>query len=98
MHKLMTVTMPNGEIWGVPVDMIARSRATYYAHDFDGDVERSLAEDTIPLFESDEYEIQDWAENNMNWSDFNGHQIKVCDTPDPDLQEAWINGGKGFVR
>lgn len=52
MHKLMTVEMPDGSKWGVPVEMIARSRAAYYANEFDGDVERSLAEDTLPLFES----------------------------------------------
>ena len=96
MHKLMTVKMPSGEVWGVPVAMIARSRATHYASEFDGDVERSLAEDTIPLFESDNYEIQDWAVNNMNWSDFDGHQIKVLEAPAPDFQDAWMEGDKGF--
>ena len=97
MHKLMTVEMPDGSKWGVPVEMIARSRATHYAHEFDGDVERSLAEDTTPLFESDDYEIQDWAVNNMNWEDFDGHQVKVESAPTPDFQEAWMNGDKGFV-
>ena len=98
MHKLMTVKMPSGEVWGVPVAMIAHSRATHYAKEFDGDVERSLAEDTMPLFESDDYEIQDWAVNNMNWSDFNGHQIKVFEAPAPDFQDAWMEGDKGFFN
>lgn len=97
MHKLMTVTMPSGEIWGVPVGMIARSRATHYASEFGDDVERSLTEDTIPLFESDDYAIQDWAVNNMHWSDFDGHQIKVADSPSPDFQDAWMTGAKGFA-
>ncbi len=97
MHKMMTVEMPDGSKWGVPVEMIARYRATHYAREFDGDVELSLAEDTIPLFESDDYEIQDWAVNNMNWSDFDGHQVKVESAPLPDFQEAWMNGNKGFV-
>lgn len=97
MHKLMTVEMPDGSKWGVPVEMIARNRAAHYADEFDGDVERSLAEDTIPLFESDDYEIQDWAVNNMNWSDFDGHQVKVADAPAPDFQEAWLSGEKDFV-
>ena len=97
MHKMMTVEMPDGSKWAVPVEMIARSRATHYADEFDGDVDRSLTEDTTPLFESDDYEIQDWAVNNMNWSDFDGHQVKVSDAPNPDFQEAWLNGSKGFV-
>ena len=97
MHKLMTVQMPDGSKWGVPIEMIARSRATHYASEFDGDIERSLAEDTLPLFEKSDYAIEDWAKNNMNWSDFDGHQVKVEDAPTPDFQEAWMNGETGYV-
>lgn len=97
MHKFMTIEMPDGSVWGVPVDMIARHRAAHYASEFGGDVERSLTEDTLPMFESDEYEIQDWAANQMNWSDFDGHQVKIKDAPPPDFQQAWMNGGKGFA-
>ena len=97
MHKLMTVEMPDGSKWGVPVEMIARSRATHYASEFGGDVEASLAEDTLPLFESEDYEIEDWAKNNMNWSDFDGHQVKTSDAPPLDFQEAWMSGATGYV-
>lgn len=96
MEKLLTVEMPDGSKWGVPVEMVARSRATYYAREFDNDVERSLSEDTIPLFEEDTSEIIDWALNNMNWSDFDGHQVKISDAPKPNFQAAWENGKKGF--
>jgi hypothetical protein len=37
------------------------------------------------------------AKNNMNWSDFDGHQVKVADAPAPDFQEAWLNGKTGYV-
>lgn len=77
MKKYMTVTVQDGSKWAVPVEIIARNRATYYANEFEGDIEKSLAEDTIPLFEMDEYEIQNWAVWNMTWSDFDGHQVKV---------------------
>jgi len=96
MHKYMTIQLPDGSKWGVPVEMIARNRASHYAKDFGGDVERSLAEDTIPLFESDDYAIEDWALNNMDWNDFDGHQVKLVDAPTPDFQEAWMNGETGF--
>lgn len=97
MHKYMTIEMPDGSKWGVPVEMIARNRAAHYAHEFDGDEARSLAEDTLPLFESDDYEIQDWAVNNMNWSDFDGHQVKLEQAPTPDFQDAWMSGSKGYA-
>lgn len=98
MHKYMTVEMQDGSIWGVPVEMIARNRAAHYAGEFGGDVERSLAEDTVPLFEADNYEIRDWAANNMNWMDFDGHQVRLKDAPPPDFQEAWMNGKTGFAE
>jgi hypothetical protein len=97
MNKYMTVKLDDGSIWGVPVEMIARNRATHYASEFDDDVERSLKEDTLPLFDDDDYEIHDWAVNNMNWSDFDGHQVKLQDAPTPDFQEAWNSNDKGFA-
>lgn len=95
--KVMTVEQEDGSKWAVPVDMIARNRAKHYAHEFGGDVEASLAEDTLPLFESDEYEIQDWAVNNMNWSDFDGHQFKVEGAAPQNFERAWMDGAKDFV-
>lgn len=95
-HKHMTITLENGEVWGVPVAMIASNRAAHYAKEFDGNVERSLAEDTIPLFNSSDYDIHDWAVNNMNWSDFTGHQVKLKNGQGIDFQEAWMNAEKGL--
>ena len=90
--------MQDGSVWAVPVDVIARNRAEHYAKEFDGDVERSLAEDTIPLFDADNYEIEDWASNNMLWSDFDGLQVKVSDIPHiGPSEEWWSNGSKGFL-
>lgn len=95
--KALTVTMPDGSVWAVPVLMVATNRAIHYANEFDGDIERSLAEDTLPLFESDQYEVTDWAVNNMNWCDFDGHQIKIKDAPKPDFQDAWMCGEKSVI-
>lgn len=95
--KALTVTLPDGSIWAVPVMVIAADRAKHYAHEFDGDVQRSLDEDTMPLFDSDPFEIEDWAVNNMNWSDVESHAFKHKDAPKPDFQEAWINGEKNVV-
>ena len=91
LSKKYVTTMEDGSKWAVPVVAIANSRAEFYAKEFDGDFSRSLAEDTIPLFESDEYEIEDWAQNNMNWSDV--REIAVCvSMPDCDYDEGWVNG------
>jgi hypothetical protein len=91
MEGLYIVTMPDGSEWGVPIEVIARDRAAHYAHEYDGDVERSLQEDTYPLFLSDHYEIHDWAANNMNWEDVEPHSKRLT-FADTDYQEGWCNG------
>jgi hypothetical protein len=95
--KTLLVEMPDGSVWGVPVDIVARDRAAHYAKEFDGDINRSLAEDTIPLFADDIHELYDWAANNMNWSDVETVAVKVRDTKPmtrADMQDAWVNGDK----
>lgn len=97
MKRFMTIEMPDKSIWSVPVAIIASSRAEYYKHEFGGDVFRSLNEDTIPLFESEEYEIEDWAQNNMNWKDVSAHAVMI-QGGSVDYQEGWVNGEKGFIE
>ena len=93
--QVIRITMPDGAKYDVPTEIIARNRAKYYADkEFDGDIERSLAEDTLPLFQSDDYEIHDWAANNMNWSDVKDHATLASLPEDSEAshQEGWING------
>lgn len=103
--NLLVIEQKDGSMWGVPVEIIARNRAEHYKGEFGGDIEHSLAEDTIPLFSNDaptlicsesagDREIHDWASNNMNWSDVEPHAVKVMNAPAEalDFQEAWVNG------
>jgi hypothetical protein len=96
-EQFLQVTMPDGTKWNVPVDIIARNRAAYYADEFGGDVERSLRDDTLPLFESSPQEIHDWASSNMDWRDVSGVARKVHE-PFVDYQEGWINGRWKVLR
>lgn len=75
MKKFMKVIFTNGETWKIPTIDIAMNRAENFADEFGGDVQKSLTEDTIPLFESCEYEIEDWAKNNMNWDNFKNKEL-----------------------
>lgn len=92
LDKRYVITMEDQSQWSVPVKVIAMNRAAYYADEnFNGDLDRSLQEDTVPLFEADEYEIEDWAKNNMSWSDVVSFasQIKA---PEIDFEDGWVNG------
>jgi hypothetical protein len=100
MKQSIQIEMPHGEIWDVPVMAVARDRATHFADEYDGDVERSLREETLPLFEYSDYEILSWAENNMNWFDVKEFAVKIKDVPpltERDFQEGWTNGNKVLV-
>lgn len=91
--KHLIVTMPDGLDYGVPIEVIARNRAEHYAKEFNHDITRSLIEDTLPLFESDEYEIHDWAANNMNFSDVKDQTIILKKKVEKvDYEDAWCNG------
>lgn len=91
----MLVAMPDGSRWAVPIDLIARNRAECYADEYGGDVERSLAEDTLPLFASDTFEISDWAQNNMNWSEVSA-SAECRHPPECDYEKGWANGETDF--
>lgn len=91
--KELLITMPDDSVWAVPVQLIATHRAEYYAGKYGGDVQRSLAEDTLPLFRADDYEIKDWAANNMNWDDVK-HAARCVTQGSVDYDEGWANGEK----
>src|SRR5579863_1822632 len=97
MRAYLEITFGDGTRWCVTTMLIARNRAAHYAREFGGDVERSLNEDTIPCF-ADDFEIVDWASNNMNWSDIAPNAIQLP-TPStkPDYQREWTNAVKKVV-
>jgi hypothetical protein len=85
----------------VPLEIIARSRAAHYAGEFGGDTQRSLAEDTQPLFDEDPDEAMDWAVNNMNWWDVAAHAAQSVPPPpltDRDKQTGWMTGDREIVE
>lgn len=92
--KYLQITLSDGSKWGVPVDMIAWNRAKHYAEHYNGSIKLSLEKDTLPLFDGDHTEIIDWVESNMNWLDFNEHQIKIADATKQaiDFPTEWLRG------
>lgn len=87
MKPFINFTFPSGQVYQVPTDVIARDRAENYKDEFGGDVERSLEEDTKPLFAED-YNVADWAENNMSWDDLAPH-ARLIDFEAKQLKEQF---------
>lgn len=97
MTKHLEVEMPDGSVWRIAVAIIAGDRARYYAREYDGTVQTSLTEDTLPLFRNDDFEIIDWATGNMNWEDVKPHAQKVKAPRNADYADGWVNGKKKIV-
>lgn len=93
-QKYLRVTMPDGSRWDVPALLIAQNRATEMVTldsetSFDEEVKFALADD---------YEIHDWAVNNMNWRDVVLQAQIVNEGREVDYQDGWINGYKEIIE
>ena len=94
MSRYLRVTMPDGSKWDVPTIFIAANRAKYYAEkDQDTTYEEEF---TFTLH--DDFELQDWAANNMNWDDVKSHAVEVKLPVEVDYQEGWVNGKKEIIE
>lgn len=75
MKPFLQIKFADGSIYEVPTSIIAQDRAEYYFEnnkDEFATIEDAMT-DTTELFASDEYEITDWAQNNMNWAEVVPH-------------------------
>ena len=75
MTKLLKVKFTNGETWGIPVSAIIDDMRNYYKEEFDAP-------------SVDREDIEDWAQNNMNWVDVKDFAIKLAHKVD--YQDLWI--------
>ena len=92
MKDYLHVTFSNGFTYQIPVKVIVEHRSKTL-HETNADEFPTLAEamtDTEDLFASDTYEIEDWAKNNMNWTDVNSEAVLV-DVTQIDLEQEWIS-------
>lgn len=90
---LLRVEMSDGTRWDVPVQVIADSRDEHYRED---------EEDTIDFIHGGglgDFEIYDWAGNNMNWSDVSQFAVRAPDATRKkiDWEDGWANGEKEII-
>lgn len=88
---MYNVKMEDGSIWQVPAQIIADSRDEYYKNE---------KEDTIKYIKNGElveYDLIDWAQNNMSWIHVSEYAEKVESSKCIDFQEGWINGENEIV-
>lgn len=95
--KFLRVTMPDGSKWDVPASEIAGHRASYYTNREPNDDTFNREYDFVI---GNNYELMDWAANNMNWSDVQSVAVRVTESPvkPVDYQEGWVNGPSEIVE
>ena len=91
--KSLRVTFSNGEMYDIPIDVIAENRATYYASkELDKTHQGEVFTEEMKLALEDTDEITDWAFNNMDWKDVI-HVAKHVekDRKVPNYNKEWTN-------
>ncbi len=97
MKRIYAVTMENGDVYGIPAEVIAENYAAYYA---------SLGEDykenydtMLKWFDTNDFEFEDWAKNNMNWEDVADQAVRLPSRKkEVDFQEGWMNGEVEYLQ
>ena len=95
--KVIRVTMPDGSEWEVPASVVAKSRAEYFS-EYDEDC---TYDEEYEFTIGSEFELKDWAENNMNWEDVREFSVQVVKgelMKNVDYQKGWMNGVKKFME
>jgi hypothetical protein len=93
--KYLVVGMSDGKRWAIPAMLIAKDRAAYYAkldsERGDGEYD-TIYEDELEYTLSDDYELTDWAHNNMNWSDVLAYAVELLPVnANADYERDWVN-------
>ena len=87
-EKCLRVRFSNGDLFAVPARIIAEDRANYYA-DLDGyELHSNEWHAEIILALNDEFEIEDWAGNNMDWRDLEPYAEKLSED-EFDYEDQW---------
>ena len=91
MKRYYAVTMPNGDIYGIPAHDIADNYANYCATKGEDYLENYDA--MVYWFDTNDYEFADWAKSNMDWDDVQEHAVLLELQAEPcDFQDGWVNG------
>ena len=98
--KYILVQFSDRTWWKIPASVIAASRAHYFAS-----IDSAKGEGDYDAIYIDEYqntindsvELEDWAKNNMNWSDVKEFAVQDR-SEDVDYEKEWCNVEFDFIE
>lgn len=83
--------MPNGDVYGVPAEIIAKNYAKYY--ESKGEDYKENFDVMIHWFDTNDFEFADWAKNNMDWDDVKEMAVLLRRSETSvDFQDGWVSG------
>ena len=94
MKKFLRVTFSDGMVYDIPAELIAKARAEYYAKlDADrGEDYTKVYNEELKNALKDDYELSDWAFNNMDWVDVSAYAVMVAqENKFVDYKKEWVN-------
>jgi hypothetical protein len=105
MNKYYCWEIENGDVYSIPLRLIALSYADYY---FERDVPLSMqtadkyqeyVENTLQNMFADHEMAEDWARNNMNFNEVED-EAKLIKKGEfhVDMQDNWVNPVKNFIK
>ena len=93
----LKIRFSNGDLFAIPARVVAENRADYYA-DLDGyDIGSNEWEAEILSALNNEFEIEDWAGNSMDWKDLEPYAKKMS-IEEFDYEEEWPDADLEFMK
>lgn len=97
MKRIYAITTTEGDVWGIPAEVIADNYAKYY--ESRGENYQENYDAMLQWFDSNDFEFADWAKDNMNWSDVKDKAFLVKRQYfGNDFDESWTNGEYEYIR
>lgn len=88
MEKILKIRFSNGELFTVPARIIAENRAEYYSSIDGYDKGSNEWEAEVQNALNDEFILQDWIGNDMDWSDIEPY-VQKLDDEEFDYEDEW---------
>ncbi len=96
-RRIYAVTMENGDIYGIPAEVIAHHYARYYETEHEEPYQENY-DAMLHWFDTNDYEFADWAKGNLNWDDVEEQAFLLKKaTPKIDFQDGWVNGEYQYI-
>jgi hypothetical protein len=91
--SLLTIDMPDGYTYGIPIEIIVRKHASLNVKSQDeSEIVSAMREITIPKFSNGHKSIHEWARTNMTWNEvLENAVILKRNKVDFDMEGTWVN-------